>query len=195
MPTFDRGFKSWCERSAANLRQEMGLVRTEPLDPTALADHLGVELLTPDDVPGVREDDIRQLLVEDPWGWSAVTIQTEERCLVIYNPRKSRGRRASDIMHELAHLILGHHPGTLVLSQDGNIAMRSFNQKQEDEANWLAWALLLPRDALIVARRSRLAMAKIAADFGVTETLVKFRLRMTAVDHQLGRRSAKKPAS
>jgi Zn-dependent peptidase ImmA (M78 family) len=67
---------------------------------------------------------------------------------VIFNPRKSDGRKASDIVHELAHLILGHDPAKVVFSEDGQIATRTFDQKQEDEANWLAWALLLPREAL-----------------------------------------------
>jgi Zn-dependent peptidase ImmA (M78 family) len=66
--------------------------------------------------------------------------------------------------------------------------MRTFDQKQEDEANCLAWALLLPRDALFDARKSRLPLDSIATAFGVTETLVQYRLRMTGIDVQLHRR-------
>ncbi len=30
------------------------------------------------------------------------------------------------------------------MSADGSLVMRSYDQKQEEEANWLAWAILLP---------------------------------------------------
>ena len=70
------------------------------------------------------------------------------------------------------------------MSHDGSFVMRSYDQKDEDEANWLAWALLLPREGLIVCKRRRLTAEQIAERFGVTETLVKFRLRMTGVESQ-----------
>lgn len=76
-----------------------------------------------------------------------------------------------------------------MFSEDGQLATRTFDQKQEDEANWFAWALLLPRDALFVARRSRMLSAQIATAYGVTETLVSFRLKMTGVNNQFRRRA------
>jgi Zn-dependent peptidase ImmA (M78 family) len=114
--------------------------------------------------------------------------------VVIYNPNHSGGRRASDITHELAHVVLGHEPGTIVLSEDGTMAMRSFNQKQEDEANWLAWSLLLPRDALVAALRSGASDEDIATSYGVTEILVRFRKKLTGVERQVkGSPSARAP--
>jgi Zn-dependent peptidase ImmA (M78 family) len=180
----DRGFKAWAERTARMIRGELGLTPTGPLAAAKLAAYLGVELLTPKEIPGLPRSVLDQLLVQDPWGWSAVTIADSGRPLVIYNPRKSEGRRASDITHELAHLVLDHEPGTLVFSQDGGMAMRSFNQKQEDEANWLAWVLLLPREALVLCRRRGLDPVAIANEYGVTEVLVTFRLSTTGVNRQ-----------
>ena len=174
------------------IRGELGLTPTDPLDPAELATYLGVELLTPKEIPGLPRGVVDQLLVHDPWGWSAVTLADGGRPLVIYNPRKSEGRRASDITHELAHLVLDHEPGTLVFSQDGGMAMRSFNQKQEDEANWLAWVLLLPRDALVLCRRRDLDVGLIAKAYGVTEVLVTFRLRTTGVNRQIGHARARR---
>lgn len=188
--TLDRGFKAWAERTAAALRSELALEPSEPLLPVRLAAHFGVTLWTCDEVPGMPDDILRQLTVTDPWGWSAVTLNLGQRIIVIYNNRRTPGRQASDITHELAHLILNHDPATVVLSESVDVVMRSFDQKQEDEANCLAWALLLPRDALFSARRRRMNAANIADHFGVTETLVQFRLRTTGIDLQL-RRSAR----
>jgi Zn-dependent peptidase ImmA (M78 family) len=95
---------------------------------------------------------------------------------------------ASDIIHELAHVMLGHEPSQVVFSEDGQMATRVFDQKQEDEATWLGWALLLPRDALMAARRARLATTQIADQDGVSEKLGGFRLQMTGVDMQMRRR-------
>lgn len=182
---FERGFKAWCERTAAGIRKTLGLGPWEPLAPAALADHLGVELLTPNDIVGLSRSSIDQLLRKDPWGWSAVAVTFDGRApIVIYNPRRSKGRIASDIMHELAHVILSHRTGTIILSQDGEMGMRSFDKKQEDEANWLAWCLLLPREALIRARRNRMSNDDLAAIYGVTVVLVQFRLAKTGVNRQ-----------
>lgn len=188
----DRGFKAWAERTARAIRDELSLAPTAPLPPGQLAEYLGVELRTPREIAGLSREVLDQLLVKDPWGWSAVTLADGNRPLVIYNPRKSEGRRASDIAHELAHLVLDHEPGTLVFSQDGGMAMRSFNQKQEDEANWLAWVLLLPREALTLCRRRGLDIAAIAEEYGVTEVLVTFRVRTTGVDRQFDRAGARR---
>lgn len=186
--TLDRGFKAWAERTATSIRAELGLSAVAPLQPAHLAEHLEVVLWTCAEVPGITPDILQQLAVNDPWGWSAVTVAVQGRVIVVYNDRKSSGRQASDITHELAHVILSHEPATVILSESIDLSMRTFDQKQEDEANCLAWALLLPRDALFEARKGRLPVARIATEFGVTETLVQYRLRTTGIDVQLQRR-------
>jgi Zn-dependent peptidase ImmA (M78 family) len=108
--------------------------------------------------------------------------------VVIYNPRHSDGRQASDIAHELAHIILGHTPGKIVLSQDGAMVMRSYDPQQEEEANWLGWTILLPREALAAAVRVGLSTSGIAQRYGVSEQLVEYRIRMTGANRQFGRR-------
>ena len=183
--TLERGFKSWAERTAISLRGELGLTPFDRLDPHALAAYLQVRLLKPADVPGITSDVLHQLLTVDPWGWSALTVIQGEAALVIFNPQHSAGRQASDITHELAHIVLGHQPATMIMSPDGQIVMRSYNQKQEDEANWLAWAILLPRDALLAQKRRKAPVPEIAVALGVTETLVQYRLRITGIESQL----------
>lgn len=192
MGTLDRGFKSWAERTAATLRRELELEALSPIDPLRVASFLGVEVCTPRDISGLPADVTDPLLTDDPYGWSAVSFAIEGGGLLIYNPRKSKGRQASDIMHELAHFLLDHKPTTIIMSQESDIAIRSFDAKQEDEANWLAWAVLLPRDALVVCLRRRLDVAAIAGEYGVSEELVTFRIRITGVASQfrVGRRRA-----
>jgi len=184
----ERGFKSWAERTSLSLRADLGLRPFEPLPPKHLAAHLEVHLCTPLDIPGIPQSVLDQLLKHDPSGWSAVGIHRPDRTTVIYNPKHSPGRQSSDIMHELAHLILDHKPTTVILSHDGSFVMRSFNQQQEEEADWLAWCMLLPRDALIQSVKLGLTAGQIADKFGVSEKLVTFRRRATGIDAQLRRR-------
>jgi hypothetical protein len=186
MGSLVRGFKTWAERTAASLRRELALAADAPIPPSRLAQFLEVELWTPRDVPGLSKAALDQLLVHDPWGWSAVSCAVRGQDVVIYNPRHSDGRQSSDIAHELAHIILGHTPGTIVLSQDGAIVMRSYDPQQEEEANWLGWTILLPRDALAEAVRARLSNSIIAQRYGVSEQLVEYRIRMTGVNLQFG---------
>ena len=187
MTRLDRGFKSWVERAATGLRREMRLKSHEPLKPSQVAEFLDVRLMTPLDVPGVPREVLDQLLRRDPSGWSAVSLTLNSTSLVIYNPKHSQGRQASDIMHELAHIILDHRPATLILSHDGNTVMRSYDAKQEEEANCLAWGLLLPRDALVNAKRLNHSTAEIADRYGVSQKLVTFRMDTTGVNRQFAR--------
>ena len=112
----ERGFKSWAERTATNFREEVGLNSGEPLNPKGIASYLGISLWTPKEVPDIPEEVVVQLLEKDPWSWSGVSLQVDGQRIIIYNPRKSEGRQASDITHELAHFILEHDPATLIVS-------------------------------------------------------------------------------
>jgi hypothetical protein len=185
MTALDRGFKTWAERTSLGLRRELGLSINARLDPKALAKSLDVRLWTPHDVPGLSKDCRDQLLAHDPWGWSAVTSVLGESVVVVYNPRHSTGRQNGDITHELAHIVLNHHAAKLILSQDGQMVMRSYDRKDEEEADWLSRCLLLPREGLVWGRRQRMTAEVMAAHFGVTEMLVTYRLRVTGVDAQL----------
>ena len=179
MASFERGFKSWAERTSLGLRRELGLGLSSPLAYGQLAEHLGVELLTLRQIPGLPDSVRHQLDEEDPWGWSAVGFETGERTFVIYNERHSTPRQASNVTHELAHFMLGHETGTIILSPDGLLAMRSYNQKQENEADWLAGCLLLPRPALL--RMAKMAIPEIAEQFGVSQRLASYRINITGV--------------
>lgn len=193
MATFDRGFKSLAERTSANIRHELGLGAHDCLDVFKLAEFLDVNVCTPREIPGLPEEVIHQLLIEDPFGWHAVSIVAPDGgVLLIYNPRKSPGRKVSDIAHELAHILLEHKPSTVIFSHDASFAMRTFDQKQEDEANWLAWSLLLPREALVRTTRQGMSIEQTAEFYKVTTQLVKYRLSVTGVSVQLARMRGKR---
>ena len=103
-----RGFKSWCERTAAEYRQTLRVPITAALDPRILAEHLDVRVLMPEDVLGPADVSLTQLTVIGRGSWSAVTISQRGIRLVILNSGHPETRQANSLAHELAHIILNH---------------------------------------------------------------------------------------
>jgi hypothetical protein len=183
--SLERGFKAWSERVAQSLREDLKLTPEAPMPARLLAGHLDIILMTPSQIDDLPADILRQLAVVDPTGWHALSFEIQGVRTIIYNDRSSARRQSSDISHELAHIIRAHEPSQLLFSETNDFAMRSYDPKQEDEANWLGWALLLPRPALIRCMDQRMSNDAIAAEYEVSEQLVEFRKRMTGVSKQV----------
>ena len=187
MAAFKRGFKTWCEKIASEVRSDVGLEPADPLDPRQLAEHLNVAIWSPWDVDGLEKRYLTILLEVDPDSWSAVTVSINSTYVIIQNPTHSPARQASDLYHELAHILLGHKAARVDIGPDGYLILNSFNKAQEDEANWLAACLLLPRSALLRIRANRMTQAEVRRVYFASGQMLKFRLRMTGVDVQLRR--------
>jgi Zn-dependent peptidase ImmA (M78 family) len=151
-----------------------------------LASHLGVILKTPKDFPRLAKATRTRLLGEHADSWSAFTIIDGRQPMVVYNSAQSAARTASNLMHELAHIILGHRPAKMFMSASG-IPIRSHDKDQEDEAAWLAGCLLLPRPTLLAIGRNRMAESEACAMFGVSRELLNYRLNVSGVKVQLRR--------
>jgi len=190
-----RGFKAWCERTSSEYRQALGLSLAAALDPLVLAEHLNVRVLTPKDVPGVSPKSLIQLGGSDGRAtWSAVTITQGGIRLVVLNSGHPSTRRANSLAHELAHIILNHKSDNTQWSPEGVLFRNSFDEEQEDEANWLAACLLLPRQGLMRAYRRQPSPKALALHFGVSEKLINWRLRMTGIVRQAKRAAALRAA-
>lgn len=189
-PMFKHGFKSRCERTALEKRSELGLGPLDKLDPNDLAKHLEITICRPSDIPGVSAACLHQLLHEDPDAWSAVTLRHGSQTTIIVNTAHSAARRSSDLMHELAHIILGHTPTRVDVTEDLQLLLRTHDHAQEDEANWLAGCLLLPRPVLVNLRRLRAEASDAARQYGVSVPMFTYRLQVSGVEIQERRSQA-----
>jgi Zn-dependent peptidase ImmA (M78 family) len=180
------GFKAQSERNAALARTLLGLKPNAPLDPWDYAKHLKVKVLDFHRMDLSKEAK-RQLTLVDPDSWSAMTLQAEGKFAIVINPEHAVTRQRVDLMHELAHIELRHSPARVEVSDSGLLLLSDYSDEQEQEADWFAAALLLPRDGLIRLRSCRKAVAEIAAYYGVSEPLCQWRLRMTGVETQMRR--------
>lgn len=184
---FERGYKTWCEKYSLEVRAELGINKDAPLDATKFASHLGIRVWRPADVPCLADSAIKILLRNDgktPSCWSAVTVVVESKVLIILNSSHSEGRQASDLTHELAHLIRGHEAVEMSLSGDGLMLLQSYEKREEEEADWLASCLLLPRPALTTIKRSGLEEKDAALEYGVSVRMLKYRLAVSGVNRQ-----------
>ena len=182
-----RGFKARCEEMANSLRAELGLREVDPLLPEQLASYLDVSIWPVTEL-GLGEGDLKQLLEVDQDSWSAITVSSSGREAVITNPSHRAGRFSSDVMHELAHLLLGHEPTTVYVIGEEGFALREFDQPKEEEADWLAGALLLPRGALLAIVNQNADYGTVCRKYGVSRQMLNFRIRITAVKQQITRR-------
>ena len=186
---FRRGFKSQCERRSVEFRKQFGLSKDAALSAGALAEELAVTVWSVNDVRGVSTVANRVLVDANDRSWSALTMRFGPHHLIVYKPVSSCGRRNSVIMHELSHIILGHELAPAYILDDGSLVPGIFNQDQEDEADWLAGTLLLPRPALMSIRRRGISDSAACQEHLVSHEMLKWRFRMTGVDYQFARRS------
>lgn len=179
--TLPRGFKAEAERIALRLRSEVGVGLTEPLDIALVAKAVGADVVAADQLVSMeRLHEIERL---QAFAFSACTFDIRGRAVVVFNPLRRPERQASDIAHELSHLILNHE-----LSQieylDG-APFRTCLPDQEEQATALGGTILLPRPALLAAAKRSLSLDELATEMGVTVEMARFRWNTTGVARQI----------
>ncbi len=184
---FRRGFKAWAEQTSVRVRQQLKIPSSSPLNPLQLAGLLGVPVLAPEELPELSGTIRSRLLNQYRNHWSAVTVMNGRSHLIVANSAHAPTRRNSSLAHELAHIILDHEPSMMFMSPKSGMAIRTHNEEQEEEANWLAGCLLLPREALLSIRRRRLPDEDVCSEYGVSPAMLRFRVNITGVDVQLRR--------
>lgn len=187
-----RGFKAEAERIAARIREDMGKPADVALDPVELATHLGIATRPADEL--VDRVKLERLAELQPDAWSAATFKTKTGGLVmVINPLSSSGRSKSDLAHELAHILLGHKTGKV--ERLGSLAFFTCDAVQEEEANWLAGCLLLPRPVLLKAAREGWPAEKLADHCNVSVPMARFRLNTSGVLIQVGHEKSRRKSS
>jgi Zn-dependent peptidase ImmA (M78 family) len=191
--SFPHGFKSRCEALSLQLRHRLRIGPSDALPPETLAKYVGVTLWSLQELSRLSLE-VRGRLEGDFKGeWSAVTIVAGPSPVIVFNSAHSRRRRASTLMHELSHVLLDHTPGNMFFGASG-LALRTYDPAQESEADWLAGCLLLPREALLEARKRGVTDEELCGRYGVSGDMLRFRINATGVERQLGVGERRAPA-
>jgi Zn-dependent peptidase ImmA (M78 family) len=184
---FKRGFKTFCEQTAEAHRRQRRLHVWEPLSATVIAAEMKARIVTPNELPTLPADVRQRLLTDHSEVWSAITISATPP-LIVYNPMHKPARQNSDLMHELAHLLLEHVPLKVYIDPNTRVALRHHDKDQEEQANWLSACLLLPRAALERIMQLHLSDSEACARYNVSLDMLRFRMGTSGVSIQYQRR-------
>ena len=98
-------------------------------------------------IPGINPKDVHHLTVVARERWSAVTLRMAMRALSSSITVMLSTRQNNSLAHEIGHIVLRHEPAKMYFTPDGLMMMSEYNPIHEEEANWFAGAILVPRDA------------------------------------------------
>jgi len=182
-----RGFKANAERESLRLRGELGLRPAQALDVTKLAGYMGVEIISAADLIDIAR--LEELERIQAYSFSAATFEVAGRTIIVSSPLRISGRLASDIAHELSHLLLKHELSEV--REISGVPFRTCRPDEEEQATNFGGTLLLPRPLLAAAGRQGLGPEEIAERYAVTVEMARFRYHSTGVRNQMAARGRK----
>ncbi|MFO0722866.1 MAG: ImmA/IrrE family metallo-endopeptidase [Myxococcota bacterium] len=179
--------KALAEEIALELRGELGLGVNDTLDAAALAAHLMVPVLRIDQIH-ILDDQTRRFFTRGAGRslFSAATIHLDEMQRgIVVNPAHARTRQGNSVCHEIGHIVLEHEPeGPLTLTNG-----RVWNREQEDQADYIAGALLIPKEAAHAAAIAGQTDEEVAELFCVSVAVAKMRMNGTGARLRARRRA------
>lgn len=180
---FVRGFKTRADKIAEDYRREMGLSIFKPLDAFKLASHLDVPVFSIADVfSGLDKTEEAAKLNET---FNAVWLVNEDGDkIILHNETQTVFRQQSNLMHELAHIILGHTVSRETRFVCMLYGLHSYNKQQEEEAKYLGACLQITRPALLWVLKEGWSEKRISEYFNASVEMVRFRIQISGVAKQ-----------
>lgn len=183
---FRYGFKAEAKWYSQEFRTELNIPLHQPLCPWKLAEHLAVPTIKLTNLPPLPET----LYLISPKGqkdFSATAFYDGNRALVVYNDANHEKRQASDIAHELAHIVLGH-PRTPLFDENG---MRDYPVEIEEEAQWLGPELLVSEQAAMHAYKiinsGEFTLETLSDEWGITAQVIRMRINLVGAKRRFNR--------
>lgn len=183
---FPYGFKAHAERISLEVRSDLSLQKHEPACPWKIAKDLSVSIINIEDLP---KNSAMDYLVSSKGKseFHATVCYIGAKAFIINSEVHSNKRQASNIAHELAHILL-RHPPTKPFDEDGK---RDFLLAIEKEAEWLGPALLVSEPAALFAYRlissGKQSLAEISDNWNITEDVIKMRMNVVGASRRSSR--------
>ena len=167
-----RGFRTEAEGYASEFRAELGIATDGALCPFRLAALLEVPVVPLSELNGF---DCSAGGYAEEEAFSATTVADGTYKMIFHNDGHHPHRQNSNIMHEIAHILLGH-PAHPPLTED---RCRNFNTTFETEAKELGFTLLVSKPAALKIVESGITMAQASILYGASRALIEYRIRIT----------------
>lgn len=183
---YRHGFKAESNRTARELRVELKIRPEHPLCPWRLANHLAVPILKFTELP---DCEAKQYLMQGKGKneFSATVCYEGLKAFIVNNDVHAPKRQASNVAHELAHVLLGHPPAP-PFDEEGK---RDFLAVIEDEAEWLGPALLVSEEAAMNAykliRSKAYTLSSLSDEWAVTEEVLRMRMNLVGAKNRYRR--------
>lgn len=171
-----RGFKTFAEGLAVQVRKEMGIPAHGRLCAFQLAEFLGVPTLGFSKLAagakslGVTAKQLKALESEV----HGLCIPLGTGRAILYNDNNLPARQQSDVAHEASHVLLRHPLADIV---SGAVGDRS--KELEEEAAHLGGTLLLPLPAALHVLQRRMSMDAAANEYGISTEMVTYRCNVS----------------
>lgn len=165
------------EQMAKQLRSDLQITDDDILDPFFIQIE-GVQVLSIDEIDGLKEATLSHLKGEGSKSWSAMSVPLDvqqEKWIIVFNKTHERERQKVSLLEELWHIIQGHRLTSVV--KVGSIYGRSFEHEEEHDAYYLAAATLLPEKVLRDGIEKKQSAEHIAEKFKVSRELVEYRIK------------------
>lgn len=182
-----RGFKSYAEGLAVEIRQEMDIPAHGRLCAFELTKFLCIptigfsKLIPAAKELGVTANQLKALEKEV----HGLCIPFGPGRAILYNDNNHPARQQSDIAHEASHVLL-RHPLADVVS--GAVTQRS--KELEDEAAHLSGTLLLPLPAALHVLARGISPTAAAEEYGISVEMVTYRCNVSGARQIHGRRGS-----
>jgi hypothetical protein len=168
------------EQLGLRVRSFVNLGIHDRLDPIRLADVVGLRVLTLDAISELSPETRR--ILSDPsmeWSGGATPELPDGSHLIVLNPSQSPGRQAATLMEEICHILLGHRHSQIAYNATTiGENHREYNDSIEEEAYSVGAAALVPYRSLACDLSRGQSIKSIAQYFGVTQSLIKYRMRV-----------------
>lgn len=162
------------EEVATNQRSQLSYKAFERLPAIVLAQYFQAKVFTPETVPNAEPEQVKILCNSDNW---SAGIISKNPLLIVHNSRHAPTRQESNLMHELAHVILKHK----MVGYDLKTGLPLRRQQDEDEAVFLGGCLQIPKRGLLWAFQKKMTIAQIVLHFNASEEMVKFRINVSGI--------------
>lgn len=173
---YPSGFKAQANRIAVGIRRQLGLSSVDPLNPYAVAERLGIGVVSVASFEDRCPGEVAAVLGGDGGDFSALYCSSGDGVrFIVLNERHISARQNSSLCHEISHAVLGH-PSEVFACWGGH---RETQPAYERQADFLAGCMLVPNEAADYIVWSGLDLEQVRDTYGVSSKMLEWRLNVS----------------
>ncbi len=162
------------EAQAQLLRATAGADQFSPIDPFGFAASLNAIVQYPDEIPGVSEALLAEVMGIDAKSWSGgAQYLPDGRLQILLSRNQTPARRNVTVLEELAHRHYGHEPN--IIGPDGR---QRYDPSQEQEAYQTAAAILVPGKIVAMTVYKQEPIEVLGVRYGASRELIEMRIKV-----------------